>query len=302
MEISVPMPEGNGQPANAAPQGQPAPDPKNEAPKSAPTGQAEVKAPNLEGADSWEFDGNPNTVPPQFQKFAKGIQRHFTQRSMTEAETRRKGQEYDQFLASEKFKAFQAWEQSQNGQPAPAAHQPEANPALITQAEWEDAQLDPTGQKAQQLMDRVASARAQELINKAVQQYGGQVQAMQTEQAQTKFNTALSDFADLNPDVIELHEMGLMKSRIEEELASRKHKTYESAIQSAYTKASEARELMKTRLLQEQSELVKQKKDALTFDGTGTGEQTVVHVEKNEAFNTAIANAIQGKKVKNKLK
>jgi hypothetical protein len=304
METPVSKPEGNGQPAPAAPQGQPAAGPTNEAPKSVPTpGQADTKnAPNLDGADKWEWDGNPNTVPPQFQKFAKGIQKHFTQRSMTEAEVRRKGQEYDQFVQSERFKTFQTWEQSQNGQPAPAARQPEANPSMITQAEWEDAQLDPTGQKAQQLMDRVATSRAQSLIDNAIKQYGGQVQELRNAQEQNTFNTALSDFADLHPDSIELHEMGLIKPRIEEELSSRRHKTYESAIQSAYEKACEARELMKSRLMQEQSDLVRQKKDAITLDGVGSGEQTTIAVSKEDAFATAFKNAAQGRKVKNKLK
>lgn len=310
METSGQQPVGNGQaaPEQSQPQGgQSAPAaPAKEAPKSAPSGQADPtkNAPNLDGADKWEWDGNPNTVPPQFQKHAKGIQQHFTKRSMAEAELRRKGQEYEQFVQSEEFKNYQAWKQGQSGQPVTPAgnQQPVQNPTMITQAEWEDAQLDPTGQKAQQLMDRVASARAQELIDRAVKQYGGQVQELQNAREQTNFNTALSDFVDLHPDSIELHEMGLMKSRIEEELASRKHKTYESAIQAAYGKASEARELMKSRLMQEQSDLVRQKKDANTLDGISSGEQTTVAVSKEDAFATAFNNAAQGRKVKNKLK
>jgi hypothetical protein len=93
-----------------------------------------------------------------------------------------------------------------------------------------------------------------------------------------------------------------MKPRIEEELASRKHKTYESAINAAHEKASQAREVMRARLLQEQQVLVQQKRDAVIQSGAGTGEQTIVHVDQREAFDTAIENAISGKKVKNKLK
>lgn len=296
---------------NAAIEGQTAPAPvktevvaepaKAATPVEQPSGQADPKATNLEGQDEWEYDGNVSKVPAQFQKFAKGLQKHFTQRSMTEAEIRRKGQEYEQFQASEDFKQFQAWKQNQNGQPA-QQQQPQQNPALITQAEWEEAQLDPTGQKAQQIMERVSEAKANAIINKAIQQYGGQVQQLQNEQQQTKFNTALSDFADTNPDVLELHEMGLMKPRIEEELASRQHKTYESAIQSAYAKAAQAREVMRARLLQEQQVLVQQKRDAVIQSGSASGDQTIVHVDKHEALDTAIENAMSGKKVRNKLK
>ena len=298
METPGTQPEGNGQVAPVAPQGQAAATPTNEAPKSAPTGQADAKAPNLEGADNWEWDGNPNTVPTQFQKFAKGIQRHFTQKSMTEAEVRRKGQEYDQFVQSEDFKAFQSWRQQNQGGQAPGAAQQPENPTLINQQEWEDAQLDPTGQKAQGLIDRVVQAR----LNEAVQAYGGQLQQLQQQQQQTQFNTTLSDYADANPEVLELHEMGLMKNRIEEELSSRNHKTYESAIAAAHQKAAEARDLMKARLLQEQQTLVQQKRDAVIENGSGSGEQTMVQVDKSNAFETAFLNAVSGKKVKNKLK
>ncbi len=287
-----------GQSATPTPQGQPvAPDQKAAAPQeSQPSGQAEPKAPTLEGQEDWEYDGDVNKVPKQFQKFAKGIQKHFTQKSMSEADIRRKGQEYDQFVQSEEYRAYQAWRESQEGQDS--GNQQLENPTLINQLEWEEAQLDPTGAKAQSLIDRVVQAR----LNQAVQAYGGQLQQLQQQQQQTQFNTSLSDYADANPEVLELHEMGLMKSKIEEELSSRKHTTYESAIAAAHQKAAEARDLMKARLLQEQQVLVQQKKAAVTENGLGSGEQTVVHVDKSDAFETAFLNAAQGKKVKNKLK
>lgn len=292
-----------GQSATPPPTGQAVPEPAKAAPQeSKPSGQVEEKqTPNLEGQDNWEYDGNITKVPPQFQKFAKGLQKHFTQRSMTEAEIRRKGQEYDQLVTSEEFKAFQAWKQGQNGQ-APVAQQPQAqqpeNPTLINQQEWEEAQLDPTGAKAQSLIDRVVQAR----INQAAQVYGSELQRLQNVQQQTQFNAAVSDYADANPDVIELHEMGLLLPRVEAELASRQHRTYESAIHAAHQKAAEAREIIRARLLQEQQSLVQQKKEAVIQNGVSTGEQTIVHVDKNDAFNTAIENAMAGKKVKNKLK
>lgn len=302
MSIESAMPPlGDGQVAPPTPQGESTPTPdKSGTQGSAPSGQADPKAPNLEGApDTWEYDGNPNTVPPQFQKFAKGLQRHFTQRSMTEAEVRRKGQEYDQFVQSEDYKAFQAWRQQQqsNGQPAAPQGQPQ-NPTLISQNEWEEAQLDPTGMRAQALIDRVVQARLQE----AVQAYGGQLQQLQHTQQRTEFNSTLSDYADANPDVIELHEMGLMKPLLEEEMASRKHRTYEAAISAAHQRASQARDSIRARVLQEQQQLVNDKRNAVVNNGTGSGEQTVVHVDKGDAFATAFENAANGKKIKNKLK
>ena len=274
-------------------------DPQDTAsPTTPPSGQAE-NAPNLEGKDDWEYNGDVSKVPAQFQKFAKGLQKHFTQKSMTEAEIRRKGQEYDQFVTSEDFKAFQTWkQQSTGGQQATPQQGQEQNPTLISQNEWEEAQLDPTGTKAQGLIERVVQARLQQ----AVQQYGGKIQQIEQQQEMTRFNSSLSDYADANPDVLELHELGLMKPRLEEELASRKHATYESAINAAHQKAAQVKEMMKARLLQEQQQLVSQKREASINTGTSVGETSVVHVDKNDAFNTAFNNALIGKKVKNKLK
>lgn len=296
---TVQQPQGSGQ-AAPAPTGQTEAAPTNNATPGTqqPSGQAEPKATNLEGADNWEYDGNPNAVPKQFQKFAKGIQQHFTKKSMTEAELRRKGQDYEQLTQSEDFRAFQEWKNQRNGQSQGQPQPQPVNPAMITQNEWEEAQLDPSGVKAQALMDRVADAKVQA----AIAQYGGQIQQIRQEQNVTKFNTALSDYADANPEIMDLHEMGLMKPLLEEEYASGKHRTHESAIAAAHKRASDASQRVKTRLLEEQQQLVEQKRDATVVQGTGTGEANVVYVDKNNAWETAFENAANGRKIKNKLK
>lgn len=294
---------GSGQSATPAPTGQAGAAPTKEAtPNSAPTGQADAgnKAPNLEGADSWEYDGNLNSVPPQFQKFAKGLQKHFTQRSMTDAETRRKGQEYDAFVASDDFRNFQAWkQQSQQGQPVQGQQPTEPrNPNLINQQEWEDALLDSSGSKAQNIIDRVVQAR----LNQAVQMYGGQLAQLQKDQQKAKFENTLSSFADVNPDVLELHEMGLMKPLLQEEMQSGRHKTHEAAINAAYQRSVSARDAIKAKLIADQTKMVAQKREAITENGSTSGDSSVVYVDKNDAFATAFENAMQGKKVKNRLK
>lgn len=294
---------GSGQVATPAPTGQTGAAPTKEAtPNAAPTGQADKgnQAPNLEGADKWEYDGNLNTVPPQFQKFAKGLQRHFTQRSMAEAEIRRKGQEYDQFVNGEEYKAYQAWRAGQGQQPAAAPQAPARveNPSFISAQEWEEAQLDTTGQKANNIIDRVVQAR----LNEAAKLYGGQLQQLQQAHQRTQFNTALSDFADANPDVVDLHAMGIMKPLLQEEMATGKHKTYESAINAAYQRSVQARDAIKASLMAEQTKLVEQKKDATVLQSSTTGDSNVVFVDKSNAFDTAFDNALQGKKVKNRLK
>lgn len=283
----APTPAPQGQAAPAAPQG------TGIQPASAPSTPV---TPNLEGVpEDWQWDGNPNNLPQQFRNHGKGIQRYFTKRSMAEAELRRKGQEYEQHLSSDDYKAYQEWKKNQGGsQSANVSSQP-ANASAISQQEWEEAQLDPTGQKAQSLIDRVVQAR----LNEAVQMYGGQLQQLQQQQQVTQFQTALSDYADANPDVVELHEMGLMKPLMDEEFASGKHRTYEAVISSAHQRAAKIREAAEARALQASQQRVVEKQGAVVNPGVATGDMTVVTIGQNEnSIDAAFEHAAQNKKVK----
>lgn len=244
-----------------------------------------------------EWDGDVNKLPPELQSWAKNIQRTFTKKAMAEADTRRLGEEYKQFQSSADYQAFQQWKQQQlTGQSAsqPAVQQPQP----ISQQDLEDALLDPTGQKFNALIDR----RVNEKIQEAAQLYSGELMQLRNSQQLQQFQQTLSDFADLNPDVIEMHEDGIMKPLLDDEMRSGKHKSYEDAVQAAYERGKAVRDKANARAMALSQGRVLEKKGAVTQTGTNTAEANIVYADKGRTFEAAFENALQGKKVKIKAK
>lgn len=239
-----------------------------------------------------EWDGDINKLPPDLQDWAKASQRKFTEQAMAYAELRRKGQEYSELQESEDWRKFQEWK-NQSSQPAPST---ESAPYVgITSDEWEAAQLDSTGEVANKLIQR----EVQRQINDAAKVYGTSVQALRQESELTKFRSALSDFADVHPDAIELHEVGLLQPLLSEEVKSGNHKTHEAAINAAYARASKIKQQSDARALQKAQGRVAEKRDAAVSTGTATGETTHFDVNgKADVLDKAIDFALQGKKVK----
>jgi hypothetical protein len=272
----------------------PTPEPVIEAPKQETPAPVETKPEE----NNSEWDGDVNKLPKELQSWAKKAQRTFTKKAMTEAETRRLGEEYKQFQASPEFKAFQTWKQqgSQVRAVAPAP-QPAAQPN-ISQQEWEEAQLDPTGQKFNALVER----KVNEKINEAAQIYGNELAQLRSTQQVTQFQTTLADFAELNPDVIQLHEDGIMKPLLEEEMRTGSHKSYEEMVHAAYERGKAIQEKANARAMALSQGRVLEKKSAVTQTGTQTGEAEIAYVDKGKTFDEAFNFALQGKKVKVKAK
>lgn len=257
---------------------------------------AQSPAPTQGGVpDNWEWDGNPNTVPDPLKTYAKGIQRHFTKRSMAEAELRKAGEEYQQFLQSEDWKRFNESRTASRGQTQATPSQPQVG---ITQAEWEEALLDATGSRASSLIQREVSRQVQE----AAAQIGPIVNNVRQTQQQTQWTAALQDFADAHPEVVEYHEMGLMKPYITAELSSGKHKTYESVLNSAYESVSKIVTSVREKELTKAQGRVHEKQSAVTQPGVSQGAFDSIEVSREDAFLKAFENAAQNKKIKNKLK
>jgi hypothetical protein len=260
-----------------------------------PAGKAEAPAPTKETKPVW--DGDVNKLPPELQDWAKAAQRKLTTQAMAEADIRRKGQQYEEIVTSEDWKAFQNFKT--NGKKPAESAAPTYQPAGITPEEWEAAQLDSTGQVAQRLIDR----EVQKQLNAAINQYGGQLTALQQHQRSVEFKTALSDFADVHPDMAELHEDGLMAPFLKEEINSGKHGSHEAAIAAAYERAAAIRVRNEQRALAKHQGRVIAKKGAVTETGTTTGETTTFEVgNKNDVFDKAFEFALQKKKVKVKAK
>ncbi len=273
----------------AAPDKVETPAPKSESPAAPVEQQAPTET---------EWDGDVNKLPPEIQGWAKKAQRTLTKKAMSSSDDIRLGQEFKQFQGSKDWRAYQQWKQ---GTPQAAIQQPiatQAHQGGVTQQEWEDAQLDPSGQKFQQLVDRSVQAKIQE----AAQMYGAELQQLRTTQQVTQFQQVLSDFADLNPDAVDLHNKGLLKPFLEEEMKSGKHRSHESAVNAAYTRAIQIRDAIREDAMNAAQARVAEKRGAVVQTGTSVGEANIAYVDKGSTFDEAFNFAIQGKKVKVKAK
>lgn len=294
-----------GQAPAAAPQGQPTPAPEKAAnlnqavERAAESANSAPKAQEQQGQpEDWEWDGNPNTLPPQFAKYGKGIQRHFTKRSMAEADLRKTAQEYQQYIKSDEYKQFQDYKKTL-GQPIAPKQTPNipAQP-IISQQEYEDALLDGSGAKFATLVEKVAEAK----IRSAEEKYSGTVTQLQQANNMAQWNTALSDFADLHPEAVEYHNMGLMEPIVKEELNSGRHKSYESVLSAALERVDKSVQAIRQQELQRSQGRIIEKKAAVINTGTATGDFTTVETDKQDAFKTAFEFATQGKNVKVRTK
>jgi hypothetical protein len=293
----IKQPEGQAAPA---PQGQPA----QATEKAANLNQAVERA--AESANSapakqdqgqpedWEWDGNPNTLPPQFAKYGKGIQRHFTKRSMQDADLRKAAIEYQDHLKSEEYKQFQEYKKSL-GQPAQAKAAPNVpSQPVVTQQEYEEALLDGSGAKFAALVEKVADSK----IRASEEKYSGTVSQLQQQTQTAQWNAALGDFADLHPEAVEYHNMGLMEPIVKEELNSGKHRSYESVLNAALERVEKSVSAIRQQEIQRSQGRVVEKKAAVVNTGTAVGDFTVVETDKDSAFEKAFEFAAQNKKVK----
>ncbi len=276
----------------------------SEAPSQAvpqPQGQA-ANTPNQPAAPTdqkAEWDGDVNKLPPELQGWAKSVQRGFTKRSMAEAELRRKGQEFESFTTSDEYRQYQTWKEQQ-ANPAPQqARQNEAPAPVITPQEWEEIQLDPTGTKLASKVD----AMIQNKIMQAAATYGAELNNLKSTQNQTMYQASLSDLASLHPEVIEWHQAGIMAPFLKEELANKSHKSYDQAVNAAYEKAAKINDYYEKQADARLQQRVTEKKGLTTPSGVSTGEDSSMYVSnKTDAFSQAITNALEGKKVKVRVK
>lgn len=298
METNSQQPTGQ---APQAPQGQPqaaAPEKAanlNQAvERAADTAKTTPQPQQQEGQpEDWEWDGNPNTLPPQFAKYGKGIQRHFTKRSMADADIRKAGEEYQKFLQSEDWKQFQTYKQTLGQQPSPAPSQTIKQP-LVSQAEYEDALLDSTGTKFGELVDKIAEQKIRALDEKVNNTHS----QLQHEKNIQQWNASLSDFAELHPEAVEYHNMGLMEPIVRQEMQSGKHPSYESVLNAALARVEKSVQAIRQQEFNKAQGRVTEKKDAVVNTGTSVGEFSIVEVDKDDAFNKAFEFAAQNKKVK----
>lgn len=260
-------------------------------------GQVEVQPTPAEKQPAEEWDGDVNKLPPQLQGWAKKAQAGLTKKAMAESELRRKGQEYLELTQSEDWKRFQESKTKPAASPQPTASEP-AQQAGITPEEWEAAQLDSTGQVANQLIQREINKH----VAAAARQYGAVVGSLEQKTQQAEFRSTLSEFADVNPEIQELYEDGIIEPLLTEEMKSGRHKSHESAIKAAYDRGMKIKVAAEARALQKTQGRIAEKKGAITSTGVSTGDLTSIEVPKNDVFQKAFEAALQGKKINVKSK
>jgi len=300
METNSQQPEGQ---APAAPQGQPAvvaPEKAanlnqavERAAESANSTPAKQEKPGQ--SEDWEWDGNPNTLPPQFAKYGKGIQRHFTKKSMAEAELRKTATEYQSFVQSDEYKQFQEYKKTLGQRIAePKNFENVPKQSLITQQDYEEALLDGTGSKFASLVEKVAEAKMKAVEDKM----SGTVSHLQQVTTTAQWNSALSDFADLHPEAVEYHSMGLMEPIVKEELNSGRHRSYESVLSAALERVDKSVQAIRQAEQQKLQGRVNEKKNAVINTGTSVGDFAVIEADKSENIEKAFEFAAQNQKVK----
>ena len=240
------------------------------------------------------WDGDVNKLPPEIQDWAKAAQRHLTQKAMAEADLRRAGEEYQQFIQSDDYKSFQNWK-TQPQQP-----KTEETPLVsgVTPEEWEQAQLDMTGKSFNGLIQR----EVQRQVNEAAQMYGAELNNLRQTSVSTQWREAISSVAEIHPDMVDLHKAGMMKPYIDQELNSGKHKSYEDVVNAAYQRVAAIRDSFIEQGKKADQARIAEKRQGVSATGIATGNAEVMTVDKGDVFNKAFEMALEKKKVKVKSK
>lgn len=235
---------------------------------------------SAEKKTTWEYKGDVNALPSEMQEYGKGVQRYMTRLQQEAAEAKKKTQEFEQRFTPDVVSKFEAWQKQQSGQP----QQQESD--FWTPAEWEDAQLDLSGAKAKALVNRMVQSE----IQKAVQQFSPVVQQLNQKQAVVEWEQRISDFAVAHPEFVELHNAGIMKPVLTNILQQG------GTLEQAFEEAKKVSEYFDQKALQKSQGRIIEKKNGASADKTPQQKPDTVWVNnRDEALETLIGNAIDGK-------
>lgn len=243
---------------------------------------SKIDGPGKVAKTAW--DGNIEVLPEELREYAKGVQRYVTKHTTEAAEYRKKAEEYERKYPAEKLSAFDQWQKAESEKakikPGPS----------ISQEEWEDALLDGSGQKINQLIARQTQHQVEEARNKFLTD----MKAEQDRSAQLlSFQQRVKEFAELHPDFKKLNDSGILMPILAKELEAG------GTLETAFASAQMAFENIKALRDIELKELAEKKKAASTLNGKGSGEDHVLWVDsKDDAMTAQINAAIDGKPVR----
>lgn len=230
------------------------------------------------------WNGDINALPDELKEYGKSVQRHLTTQSMAQAELKKKVQEYESTLNSEDYKTFQTWKQQNQTPNAGQVNQPQP---VLTPEEWEAFQLDPS--KANQILQNAF----QRMATQYTQSIENRFQEMQHKDAVIEWKSTLQDFAQLHPEFVELHELGLMEPILRQTVDAG------GTLEQAFERAVQIRDGMQARALKASQGRVNEKRNAVTSSANVSNEADIKYIGKNEdALEAAFNLAFEGKSMK----
>jgi hypothetical protein len=242
-------------------------------PAKAPVKERAVWDGKLESVDAL-----PEDLREAAREHAKAVQRYTTKLSQEAAEARKKAEDYERKYPADRQAQYERWLQEQ------AKPKPNEAPR-ISQGEWEDALLDPTGDKVNGLIDR----QIQWKVEQARRAYLDEVKKTETAaQERRSLEDKVLEFASLNPAFEKLAKAGIMMPLLKDELGKPG-----GTLETAYARALQLVDSFKAERDAELKSLTEKKKDASTFDKGGGHDDTVKWVNNHEeALEASIENAI----------
>lgn len=246
------------------------------------TKSASVQAtPTETKSETWEYNGDRNAVPKEFQNYVKGLDRYVTKKDQSLAEARRKAEEYDKLVNSEEYKLLQ---QSRTQNTSTAA-QPQSQGPIVTQDELDAIMLGDVN-ALQSVIDR----RTQAAIEAKAREFEAQLQPLhQLTAKQREIETAemVQSFAQLHPDFNELVESygDYMESAVRQGMS----------LEQAYASTKELENKAYAKFEAKHKKLIEEKKNGSVVSTTVTGTPDVVYADnEDQAKRLAIELTLKG--------
>ncbi len=163
----------------------------------------------IEGKDTtksedWEYTGDRKAVPDPFKKYVQGLDRYVSKKDQAAAELRKKAEEYDSFVNSENYKAYQAFTEK-NPQSTGNGKAPDV--PIMSQEEADAIAVGDTATLAK-VIRREAQRNVEEYVGPKEAALQAKLQAVDMKQRQIESAEMIQSFAEVNPDFWDLYETG----------------------------------------------------------------------------------------------
>ncbi len=270
-------------------------------------GESEVQQPEAESKEPEggekkppknpeKWDGVDVTkLPEALQEYARKVQRYTKEKEAEAAELRKKQKEYETRFPAETMAQFEQWRAAQQNRPINQT--PETEQPLITAEMWEEALLDTSGKKVNEVVGKIVESR----IQQAEQKYAQTIGRLEQREATVDWTTKISEFAEIHGDFKELHEAGIIKPILKAYLKD--GLPAQEALESAYAEAQKVASHFEAKALAKSQGRVNEKKNGVTFGKTPPSKTDTVWVsDPSEVLERQIEAAMNKQNVKVKVR